>query len=444
MSIAKQSPGRVNSGEQIRAEEIKLAALTDLLSEIAGRDVLVHSGYYERDAEIRIAGVAGIFSQLRELLDKCKCAHEGNGHVWSPFWIPVRRENHSELAALYPDYSNDEILELVDVYFPKEEAWLRVTFFADDDRHLALQLAPLSFYVVVDLKDDWVTVRGGYTEPTAESFLLFSNWLFQQISQETGKIISGSEQYKQDMDKRIPLTERFAKIQRKRLWEALPDIEHYIVSEMTPSEIEEFQGIAVNLSRDVVLSQASLLQFSAADYFHCCSLCFDAAGLDGDDRLLTPRERYQKYADNRHGGLLNLPEESPDAFMTWLVSSEWHGAHPWEIRRGGNSTHISLAAFADCGGVRLILSGSATSRAAETMKMALTLWKNNIQVILDDVNLHLSRVGGKDWIGLYPDSYGLDGQYFFPRDLDITDYFSWGEYADCQQLLRNVVLLPLF
>ncbi|GEM_PF-3684874 len=424
--------------------EIKLAALTDLLSEIAGRDVLVRSGYYDHDAEIRIAGVAGIFSQIRELLKKWKCEPEDNRHVWSPFWIPVRRENHSELASLYPDCSDDEIQEMVDVYFPKEEAWLRAVFSEDDDRHLELQLVPLSFCVAVDHKDDWVIIRGGRTEPTAESFLLLSNWLFQQISQEIGKVINDVEQYKQSMEKRIPLTERFAKIQRRRLWEALPDIEHFIISEMTPSEIEEFQRIALNLDRDAVLSQPPLSQFSADDYFHCCALCFDAAGLAHDDRMLTPGARYQKHADNRHGGLLNIPEKLPDAFMKWLVSSEWHGAHPWEIRRGGNSTHISLAAFADSGGVRLILEGSATSRAAETMKMALALRKNGIQFILQDVNLHLNRAGGKDWIGLYPDSYGLDGRYFFSRDLDITDYYPWGEYADCRQLLRHVVLLPLF
>lgn len=444
MSIAKQSLRKVNSREEKEAEEIKLAALTDLLSEIAGRDVLSHRGYYGHDAETRIEGVAGIFSQIRELLNKCKCEHEGNRLVWSTFWVPVRRENHSELAELYPDCSDEEIQELIDVYFPKEEAWLRAAFSSDDDRHLELQLAPLSFYIVVDLQDDCVTVRGGCTESSAKPLLLFSNWLFQQIAQEIDKVISDAEKYKQDLEQHIPVTERFAKIQRGRLWEALPDIDHYIISEMTPSEIEEFQRIAVNLNRDVVLSQPPLLHFSAADYFHCCALCFNAAGLDGGDRNLTPRERYQKYADNRHGGLLNIPERSPDAFMRWLVSSEWHGSHPWEIRRGGNSTHISLAAIADREGVRLILSGSATSRAAETMKMALSLWKSGIQFILQDVHLHLNRVSGKDWIGLYPDSYGLDGRYFFPGDLDITNYYSWGEYADCRQLFRHVVLMPLF
>jgi len=152
--------------------EIKLAALTDLLSEIAGRDVLVRSGYYDHDVEIRIAGVASIFSEIRELLKKYKCEHEGKRHVWSPFWTPVRRENHTELAALYPDCSDDEIQEMVDVYFPKEEAWLRAEFSEDDDRHLELQLAPLSFCVAVDHKDDWVIIRGGRTEPTTESFLL--------------------------------------------------------------------------------------------------------------------------------------------------------------------------------------------------------------------------------------------------------------------------------
>ncbi len=146
------------------------------------------------------------------------------------------------------------------------------------------------------------------------------------------------------------------------------------------------------------------------------------AGLGDDDRGLSARDRYRKHADGRHGGLLDLPEESSDAFLKWLASPEWHGTHPWEIRRGGNTTHISLGAFTEGGGVRLALAGSATTRATETIKMALTLWRAGIQFILHDADLHLLRVKGEDWIGLYPDSYGLIGRCFSSWKLPLPTF----------------------
>jgi hypothetical protein len=129
--------------------------------------------------------------------------------------------------------------------------------------------------------------------------------------------------------------------------------------------------------------------------------------------------------------------------LKWLASPEWQGTHPWEVRRGGNTTHISLGAFAEGGGVRLALAGSATTRAAETIKMALTLWRAGIQFILHDADLHLFRVKGEDWIGLYPDSYGLSGRYFFPTDVVVTDFYPWSEYACFPQFQTMVEPLPL-
>lgn len=129
--------------------------------------------------------------------------------------------------------------------------------------------------------------------------------------------------------------------------------------------------------------------------------------------------------------------------MKWLASPEWHGTHPWEIRCGGNTTHISLGAFTEGGGVRLALAGSATTRAAETIKMALTLWRAGIQFILHDADLHLLRVKGEDWIGLYPDSYRLIGRYFFPAEIAITDFYPWGEYTSFPQFQTMVEPLPL-
>ena len=357
--------------------------------------------------------------------------------------MPVRREDRSELAALYPDSTEEEIEDAVAIYFPNEEAWLRLEFVADHAERLELSVAPLSFHITVACNDGLVTVRDGTNDQITTPFNLFSDWLFHQISREISAALADPERYRQSLAKRIPLTERFVRVQRERLWEALPDSEHYIIYEMTPSERQEFQDIAYHLKEETVMSKPPISGFSAADYFHCCKLCFDAAGLGDDDLGLSPRDRYKKHADGRHGGLLNLPEKSSDAFLKWLTSSEWHGSHPWEIRRGGNATHISLGAFAEGNGVRMALTGSATTRAAETMKMALALWRAGIQFILHDEDLHLRRVKGEDWIGLYPDGYGLSGRYSFPAEIAITDFYSWGEYTSFPQFQTMVEPLPL-
>ena len=426
-----------------KPQEIKLAALTDLLSEIAGRDILAHTRHYGRDAETRIASAAVIFGRIRELLGRCESRREDNRQIWPPIWLPVRREDRSELAALYPDSTEEEIEDLVAIYFPNEEAWVRLEFTADEAGRLELHVAPLSFHVTVACNDGLVSVRDGVSDQITTPFNLFAGWLFHQISREISAALADPERYGQSLTKRIPLTERFARVQRKQLWEVLPELKHYIVDEMTPSERREFQDIACHLKGEAVSSKPPISGFSAADYFRCCALCFDAAGLGDDDRGLSARDRYRKHADGRHGGLLNLPEESSDAFLKWLASPEWQGTHPWEVRRGGNTTHISLGAFAEGGGVRLALAGSATTRAAETMKMALALWRAGIQFILHDADLHLFRAKGEDWIGLYPDSYGLSGRYFFPTDVVVTDFYPWSEYACFPQFQTMVEPLPL-
>lgn len=423
--------------------KIKLIALTDLLSDIAGRDILSGSMYHNRDAETRSAGTAEIFSRLRGQLEKCESRHEGKRRIWTPFWLNVRREDHAELVRMYTDATEEEIQDFMEVHFPDDEEWLRVEFAADDEGRLEIHIAPLWFNVLVDHKNETVVVSGGLANDIEERLIIFSSWLLEVISSEIRAVSSDPILYKTSLNQRIPLTQRFAKIQRKQLWATLSDAEHFIVSEMTPTEIEEFQKIARMLSHDAVCQESPLSGFSVADYFRCCALCYDAGGLHTEDPGLSPRDRYLKHADGRHGGLLDIAEDSPAAFLKWLVSSEWHGAHPWEIRRGGNSTHISLCALADGEGLRLILEGSATSRAAETLKMALALHREGIQFILHDVDLHLRRTLGEDWLGFYPSRYGWKGRFYFPADADITDFYSWREYSESSGVRDAVVPLPL-
>ena len=74
--------------------EIKLAALIDILSEIAGRDVLSHTGHYGRDAEISIANAAVIFGRIGEQLGRCENRRKDNRQVWPPFISPAKRPGY--------------------------------------------------------------------------------------------------------------------------------------------------------------------------------------------------------------------------------------------------------------------------------------------------------------------------------------------------------------
>jgi hypothetical protein len=69
---------------------------------------------------------------------------------------------------------------------------------------------------------------------------------------------------------------------------------------------------------------------------------------------------------------------------------------------------------------------------------------DGIQFILHDVDLHVRRSAGIDWIGFYPSSYGWKGRFYFTDDAEITDFYSWSEYSECSWPFDAVIPLPLW
>lgn len=62
-----------------------------------------------------------------------------------------------------------------------------------------------------------------------------------------------------------------------------------------------------------------------------------AVGYDAvfpETATLGTEEKYLRYADGRHGGLLFLPELDEDGFREWFHGNERHGSHPFEIVYG--------------------------------------------------------------------------------------------------------------
>jgi len=162
-------------------------------------------------------------------------------------------------------------------------------------------------------------------------------------------------------------------------------------------------------------------------------------------------EYYKSYADGRNGGLLDIEPESAEAFSTWYHSSRHQGCHPWEIYRGGNSTHISLSVTRDTcrSGWRIALAAFSSSRLVEACRIGLALDCAGLLVEIVDRESYLLRLRDEDWVGILPEGAGLRyGWHDFPREYKVADcmYLSWffedkstKEKAVLRRRLRHLV-----
>ena len=118
---------------------------------------------------------------------------------------------------------------------------------------------------------------------------------------------------------------------------------------------------------------------------------------------MTPKEQYYLHADGRDEGLRDIVPDSPEAFNIWLYDSNRRGGHPWEVCRGGNSTHVALNVMQDERGYWLYLAGDAWNRTIETVKFYLALTRAGVPVFLAEAHTLADRLAEKEKIGIVPD-----------------------------------------
>ena len=168
---------------------------------------------------------------------------------------------------------------------------------------------------------------------------------------------------------------------------------------------------------------------TANDFFDYCKIAYIAGQRRDDhvDKPLSGREMYQHYADGRDEGLLQIDPNSPQEFSDWLDSKHpkrTMGGHPWEIKRGGNTTHISLYVSRPTygGGFKITLAGTALGRLKETICMFLALYEAKIPIAIADPDNIRKRLLGQDNIGLIPCYESLHrGNQLFHEEYAVFD-----------------------
>jgi hypothetical protein len=206
---------------------------------------------------------------------------------------------------------------------------------------------------------------------------------------------------------------------------------------------KEYEKMLLEILRGRDGKEVSTL--TADQYFEYCRVAYLAnpktfPSLDGQ---LSGRELYKQYADGRDGGLLSLDPTSPEALKNWFHSGAWHGTHPWEIYRGGNSTHINLSITPDYGNKdwRIVLTAFSTARMVEACRIAIALKKAGLPFTLSHKESYLNRILEEDWVGIVPEGSGIKYAYqSFPSEYGVADciYLSWIVESFPKEKRRNI------
>jgi hypothetical protein len=223
----------------------------------------------------------------------------------------------------------------------------------------------------------------------------FLAWLLQAVTETITDIKNGV--YSNRLMTELPYFHRVGTICRKDYYALFPEYREDDFAGLTADEEKEFLSY-VKEGRQ----QACLNSMTANDFFNYCAAGYKVNGYHIGN--MSPKEQYKRFADGRDGGLSKIDPNSPDAFTAWLESDERMGAHPWEVCRGGNSTHVDLFVYREETGYSLTVRGSSIGRFAEAVRFYLALRRMDLPVRLYDAELLATRITGSELIGVVPRS----------------------------------------
>ncbi|WP_458407298.1 hypothetical protein [Anaerotignum sp.] len=280
--------------------------------------------------------------------------------------------------------------------FPNEKNWyLLETIENQGDRVIALNHRVIFHY-----------------GPNEDNGFHDSTELIQYLTEVVKECIVEIERgtYNQKLQDELPYFCRTGTISREKYWSIFQEEKEEYFKNISKEDVTEFISI-IKMEKNKTMSER-ILNLTANDFFRSCSIGYYAnqyQRLEGK----TWKEQYNKYADGRCEGLTEIDGDSPEEFLNWYQNRKRCGGHPWEVCRGGNSTHISLYVRKDEFGFFYELVGSSYGRSIETIKFFLALRRNNIPVILHDSEMLMLRLLGKEKIGIVP--RGVFPCYCFSR-----------------------------
>lgn len=315
-------------------------------------------------------------------------------------WLEVPRGTIKNFGR-FSDYKKEKMVETYEEfeslwrdYYPDETKWYSIA--------TAKYKEELFFYFDSKLifKINETAFPDTNNKYNLKKIYRFLDWLKSWIKKEIKKLKQDVDGYNNYLEKNLSYNKHFGRIKRKDFWNILGNDAIRIDERLGNERLDKLKKIA-----DALKNQnypVKIPRMTADDYFRYCEICYDANDyFKKSQKKLSPLKKYRDIADGRDGGLCSIEGNSEEAFNEWYHHGKVPGSHPWEICRGGNSTHISLA--------------------EEIFRM----------------------VTGSDYIGIVPDyHFPRYCHSLFPAEDRIIDFMNLG-YEDTEDIIKYAYWYPV-
>lgn len=263
----------------------------------------------------------------------------------------------------------------------------------------------------------------------------FMRWLIDGCKQVITMLLEGT--YNDYLEMCLPVKHRTGTIMRSDYWQAYPDCKQNDMEKLTEDEIREFVSLMEGVE-DTPEPTCTIKEMTAQLFFDACALGYKANGMA--DAGMTAAELYGKYADGRDEGITEISSDSSEAFSDWYHNRKFRGGHPWEVIRGGNSTHVDLYVWPCDGGFIFRVAGD--HRRGEAIRFYLAIRKAGLPVTINHGRQLADILMGTDKIGIVPE--GVLPRYCderFPGET-IIDFMNLGS-EDEEKLAGYIKWQPL-
>lgn len=295
--------------------------------------------------------------------------------------------------------------------FPDETVWYNFTAVEDEEIGYRMILLGNKFIIEVDHRR-----QKDYPHDISD----LAEWLLDSVKECISQLKDGT--YNTIVETGLPPQHRTGTIERRHLWDVFPEARKSFFKDISKADVEDFIALARAQDNEIENTKGRLKTVTTNDFYSFCALGYKANNYKGCD--LSPKEQYYLHADGRDDGLGEIEADSPETFSEWYHDRNRHGGHPWEVCRGGNSTHVALYVVSDKDGFYLSVAGDAWNRTIETVKLYLALQRAGLPVYIHEAESLAARLDETEKIGIVPD--GVMPAYcqsWFPNE-HIIDYMN--------------------
>jgi len=363
--------------------------------------------------EVESVGDHVVVDTLTRIFATAEALEDCGGDEARSFWVELGRGTYDDFAARYAE--GDDVMDRQewDECYPCDTGWFLITL----TRYRgAIGLAMNHHAVAVtppEPGEPFPTYHSVWHDPWLRQIVA---WLEAAVADVVDSVRGGT--YNDHVAANLPYGKRVGKIRRADWWALSPQTRQWHLGDFTADEADRlYETVAERVHG---LWKQRLPQMTVECFLRACQIGYQATLAEGCDTL-TPRELYRRHADGRHDGLLDIDPTSPDAFADWMGSG-FKGGHPWEILRGGNSTHVLLYVAHDDDGWWFSVAGASAGRSVESARIFLALAGAGLPATLADASALATMLIGADDIGIVPeDVFPRYCQSFYPGE-NVTDF----------------------